>query len=309
MESELFMERLRLLLRLALVACVSIALGSVARPAAALADPSSTESDALVDVGGHRLYVHCMGRGGPTVILEAGLGNPSGIWDLVQPTVAGFTTVCSYDRAGRGQSDPGPTPRTSQTVVDELRALLQGAGIRGPYVLVGHSVGGWHSQLFARQDGGRSVTGMVLVDATPLDWPQVTDSFGLPTPTPSQNPEGLDIRASAVEVLAEPELPNIPLVTLGRTVFPPATPPALVALWQERQVAYATLSCRGEFVTAAGAGHFIHRDRPDLVITAIERVVQAAHPTNAQQLHPTGHALPATHEGDAEGSRWDHCPS
>lgn len=295
-------------LRLLLLLCVSIALAA-GFPATAAAGPPSDDLEALVDVGGHRLYVHCTGRGGPTVILEAGLGNHSGVWDLVQPAVAGFTTVCSYDRANRGRSDAGPVPRTSQTAVDELRALLRGAGVRGPYVLVGHSFGGWHAQLFARQDGGRLVTGVVLVDATPLDWPSVLDRFGLPTPTPNQNPEGADIRASAVEVLSAPPFPDVQLVALARTVFPPAMPPAAVTLWQQRQAAYATLSCRGVAVEVAGAGHGIHRDRPDAVIAAIEHVVQQAGSTNARRLHPTGHPAPAGPQGDPSGGRWNHCPT
>lgn len=281
----------------------------VGMPVSASGGPPQDDFEALVDVGGHRLYVKCAGRGGPTVILEGGLGSPSGVWELVQPDVARFTTVCSYDRAGRGRSDPGPTPRTSQTTVDELRALLQGAGIRGPYVLVGHSLGGYHVQLFARQDGGRVVTGVVLVDATPIDWPSLLDKFGLPTPTPTQNPEGVDIRASATELMAAPEFPDVPLVALARTVFPPAMPGALVSLWQERQVAHARLSCRGVLVETAGAGHFVHRDRPDLVVAAIETVVREAGNTNARRLHPEGHPLPNTAPDAADTGRWARCPT
>ena len=278
----------------------------ISTPAAAR--PPSDSFEGLVDVGGHRLYVNCTGRGGPTVILEGGLGSTAGVWDLVQPAVARFTTVCSYDRANLGRSDRGPVPRTSQTAVDELRALLQNAGIRGPYVFVGHSVGAYHVQLFARQDGGRRVTGVVLVDATPLDWPDVLDRFGIPTPTPAQNPEGLDIRASAREAQAAPAFPNVPLVALARTVFPPTMPAELVRLWHERQVAHSRLSCRGELVVAEGAGHFIHRDRPDLVIAAIERVVEAAGRNRGRKLHPQGKRSPATRRGGAGKGKWRKCP-
>lgn len=127
----MLMHGSRYLVRLVVVALLAVALAG-GFSAVAAAEPPSDDLEVLVDVGGHRLYVHCMGRGGPTVILEAGLGNHSGVWDLVQPGVAAFTTVCSYDRANRGKSDPGPVPRTSHTAVDELRALLQRAGIRGP---------------------------------------------------------------------------------------------------------------------------------------------------------------------------------
>lgn len=304
------MYRHRRLLQLILSACLSLALALTAYPAVASARPPSDSFERLVDVGGHRLYVNCVGRGGPTVILEAALAGNSTIWDLVQPEVARFTTVCSYDRANLGKSDPAVIPRTTQMAVDELRTLLENAGIRGPYVLVGSSYGGWIVQLFARQDGGRQVTGVVLVDATPLDWPDVSDRLGLPTPTPQQTPEGVDLRASSRELQSAPAFPNVPLVALARTVFPPPNiaPPAAVQAWQERQVAHSQLSCRGEYVEAAGAGHFIHRDRPDLVIAAIERVVDAAHPNNGRKLHPNGHPSPAGPQGAARSGRWRNCP-
>ena len=118
----------------------------------------------LVDVGGHRLHVHTTGRGSPTVVLEAGGGSWSLDWSLVQPEVARFTRVCSYDRAGFGWSDPGPQPRTSQQIIKELHALLVNARLSGPYVFVGHSFGGYTARLYASQYPGE-VMGMVLIDA------------------------------------------------------------------------------------------------------------------------------------------------
>ncbi len=272
------------------------------------ARPPSDSFEGLVDVGGHSLYVKCIGRGGPTVILDAALGNTSATWAQIQPEVARFTTVCSYDRAGLGRSERGPVPRTSQTAVDELQALLTTAGIRGPYVLVGHSLGGYHVQLFARQDGGRRVTGVVLVDATPIDWPQVLDRFGIPTPGPTQNPEDVDIRASGSEVQAAPAFPNVPLSVLLRGVWAPPPPDELKRAWEERQLAQSRLSCRGELVVAEGAGHFIQRDRPDVVIAAIERVVEAAGRNRGRRLNPQGKQSPATRRGGAGKGRWRKCP-
>jgi len=118
----------------------------------------------LIDVGGYKLHLHCRGQGQPTVLLEAGLNDFSVQWALVQPAVAQFTQVCTYDRAGLGWSEPSPRPRTSATMVDELHILLTQAGITGPYVLVGHSFGGINMRLFARQYPD-SVVGLVLVDS------------------------------------------------------------------------------------------------------------------------------------------------
>src|SRR5437763_9389381 len=119
----------------------------------------------LVDIGGYRLHINCTGTGSPTVILDAGLGGTSLDWSKVQPAVAHFTRVCSYDRAGYGWSDTGPGPRTSQQIVKELHLLLVHAQINGPYVLVGHSVGGLNMRLYAYRYP-QEVAGMVLLDST-----------------------------------------------------------------------------------------------------------------------------------------------
>lgn len=118
----------------------------------------------LVDVGGHRLHLHCVGSGSPTVILEGGKGGTSLEWSLVQPELAATTRVCAYDRAGTGWSEPGPMPRTPERVVAELHALLAAADETGPYILVAHSLGGRYARLFAAQYPGE-VAGLVLVDA------------------------------------------------------------------------------------------------------------------------------------------------
>jgi pimeloyl-ACP methyl ester carboxylesterase len=118
----------------------------------------------LVDVGGYRLHIQCVGTGSPTVVLDAGLGGSSLDWNLVQSGLASTTRVCAYDRAGMGWSDPGPQPRTPRQIADELHTLLTNAGIAGPYVLVGHSLAGKNVRLFALTHPDQ-VAGMVLVDA------------------------------------------------------------------------------------------------------------------------------------------------
>jgi pimeloyl-ACP methyl ester carboxylesterase len=121
----------------------------------------------LVDVGGWRLHLNCTGEvraSQPTVILEAGVGDFSVEWSLVQPDVAKFARVCSYDRAGDGWSDLGPHPRTLRQIVYELHTLLDKGGVKPPFVLVGHSYGGWLVRLYA-STYPTEVAGMVLVEA------------------------------------------------------------------------------------------------------------------------------------------------
>ena len=130
----------------------------------------------MVDVGGHKLHINVTGQGGPTVVLDAGVCDCSLNWCLVQPEVAKFTQVCSYDRAGMGWSEPGPMPRTSQQIVTELHTLLHKAELPGPYILVGHSFGGYNVRLFASTYPDE-VAGIVLVDAAHEDqWPKLPQS-------------------------------------------------------------------------------------------------------------------------------------
>jgi pimeloyl-ACP methyl ester carboxylesterase len=118
----------------------------------------------MVDVGGYRMHIACSGSGGPTVLLEAGAGGFGLHWALVQPVVAQRAQVCVYDRAGLGWSDPSPRPRTPTVMAEELATLLARAGIGGPYVLVGHSLGGPIIRQFALAHP-QDVVGMVLVDS------------------------------------------------------------------------------------------------------------------------------------------------
>jgi pimeloyl-ACP methyl ester carboxylesterase len=121
----------------------------------------------LIDIGGWRLHLNCTGTfdaGRPTVILEAGIGDFSVEWSLVQPKVAAFARVCSYDRSDDGWSDFGPSPRTLHQIVYELHTLLVNAGERAPFVLVGHSFGGWVVRLY-QSSYPAEVAGMVLVEA------------------------------------------------------------------------------------------------------------------------------------------------
>jgi len=122
----------------------------------------------LVDAGGHKLHMNVMGKGIPTVILENGSGDFSFIWSLVQPELAKFTKVVSYDRAGYAWSEPGPTPRTSRQICLELHTALHNAGINSPYILVGQSFGGFLVRAFARYYPNE-IAGMVLVEAVQED--------------------------------------------------------------------------------------------------------------------------------------------
>lgn len=118
----------------------------------------------LIDVGGYKLHLYCTGEGSPTVILDAMGPGWSVYWSQVQPEIAKVTRVCSYDRAGFGWSDAGRLPRIGRRMAGELHQLLTNGGIAGPYVLVGHSLGGFVARLYRRAHPN-DVVGIVLVDA------------------------------------------------------------------------------------------------------------------------------------------------
>lgn len=122
----------------------------------------------LVNVAGRKMHIDCMGEGSPAVILDSGLGDTYVSWLKVQPQIARFTRVCSYDRAGLGYSDSSSQPRTSKVIAQELHALLQAADVAPPYLLVGHSMGGFDVRLYASLYRDQ-VAGMVLVDASHPD--------------------------------------------------------------------------------------------------------------------------------------------
>ncbi len=132
------------------------------KPASAASIPCP---DNLSTVGGYKMHIYCTGQGSPTVILDAGMGDSFISWRKVQPEIAKFTRVCSYDRAGIGYSDSSPRPSTSKDFAQELHMLLHNAGVAPPYVLVGHSMGGFDVRLYASLYRNE-VVGMVLVDSS-----------------------------------------------------------------------------------------------------------------------------------------------
>ena len=119
----------------------------------------------LIDVGGHRLHLHCTGSGSPTVVLQPGAGDFSSVMGWIAPAVASDTRVCVYDRAGRGWSEPADSPQDATKIAADLHTLLQRGDVPGPYVLVGHSFGGLYVLTYADRYPDE-VAGMVLVDST-----------------------------------------------------------------------------------------------------------------------------------------------
>lgn len=272
----------------------------------AVASPAARPPNGSIDIGGGRhLLLNCGGSGTPAVILEAGLGNTADVWTQVVAEVRQFTTVCSYDRAGLGGSDPRPPPHGAGSAADDLQQLVSVTGLPGPYVMVGASYGGLVAQLFARRHPG-SVAGVVLVDAIAPRWDdrleallspaQVDERRAIPTGEDLTNE---DIRASESDVETAPPFPEVPLVVLRHGLPFPGGPDwptdEVEGLWMSLQVGLASLSSQSTLLVATTSGHRIHQQQPDLVAAAIHAIVDPARwPPSAPP------AEPAFGEGAAE---------
>ncbi len=284
----------------------------------------------LVDVGGHSIYMESAGTGSPTVVLVAGaLGRgdvwsrdqqqPAGEREMVFPAVAKFSHVIEYDRPGTigevntslepnaplfypSRSDDVPQPRTGAEFVQELHDLLQAAEVPGPYVLVGHSVGGLYSRLYAMFYPD-DVVGLVLVDATPEEiWTEFSKEL-----TPEQwtafdtlivrNEELLTAYPPAEmnwtsplledptvdqvrQAIADSPLRPMPLYVLSHGIpfgepFPGWPTEAMEEAMTRLQEYQVNLVPDAKHVIATESGHNIHQDQPELVIEAIRAVVDA----------------------------------
>ena len=274
-------------------------------PAATATPPPAAdlEAGARIDIGGRALFLQCSAPipGAPTVILEAGLAADHTAWEQVQPAAARYARVCSYDRAGLGVSNPGPPPRDAASASADLRALLATAGVPGPYILVGHSFGGLFARRFAA-DNPDAVIGLILAEAVHEDWweralaalpPETSgDSQRLQgfrrfltseVADPARNAEGLDIPAVAAQVRAAAPLGARPLVVLVAgtpDVLAPGLPPEVEAqlvglLQQELPKAMAALSSDSTVIVVPDSGHDLPRQRPDMIVLAIQAVLAA----------------------------------
>jgi pimeloyl-ACP methyl ester carboxylesterase len=254
----------------------------------------------MVDVGGYRLALTCQGAGTPTVVLETGLSMESHEWEAVQRQVARFTHVCWYDRAGRGQSDPAPKPRSARQMVADLHALLHAAEVPGPYVLAGTSLGGIITRLYAATYP-EEVVGLVLVDASHADQFELLGNLLPPTTEnrsfyhfwaeggwkdPACNAEGVDFPASCAQAREVTSLGDIPIAILTSESWLWEIPvgddaPAqqrLQELWCDLHRSFLSLSPRAWHTIVSGSRHCIQCDDPEAVVEAIRRVVEEGSP-------------------------------
>lgn len=240
-----------------MVLCLGLTLaGAIYESAAEAADVRAYPPPGqMVDVGGYRLHINCMGSGSPTVVIDAGWGDWSAKWSWVQPEVARTTRVCTYDRAGMGYSEAGPLPRNARQFAQELHTLLHQANIPGPYVLVGHSLGGLPVRVFVH-DYATEVDGVVLIESmSPAQFSQSpTDT----KPQTTSQSSGFSIpfvlaRIGLVRLFAgplgfKPALP--PEVQQAFTAF--SVTPRSIQAWADEGAAMPESGAQARVVTTFG---------------------------------------------------------
>ena len=280
----------------------------------------SDQLDPMQEVDGRKLFLQCRGSGSPTVILQSGFGNAGDIWSLtdtsapaVFPALAESNRVCVYDRPGSmittttaggtvtladaaapGRSDPAPMPRDPAEVVTELHDLLAAADEQGPFVLVGHSLGGPLNVLYARTYP-EEVGALVAIDsplppsrdlADPASWDRVR-VFGLDQSlVPGYQLESYDLGILFDEIDAAGQLPDVPVVVVRRGApstgddpLPEGSPvtqaevDALSAAQWNGQAAWAASVPGAALITVPDTTHYIQNQRPDAVVAAVRQAI------------------------------------
>jgi pimeloyl-ACP methyl ester carboxylesterase len=285
--------------------------GAIYEPLAEAADAKAYPPPGqMVDVGGYRLHLNCTGSGSPTVVIETGWGDSSASWGWVQPEVAKTTRICTYDRAGMGWSETSPQPRTAREFARELHTLLAKANEPGPYVLVGHSLGGYTVRVYAH-DYPAEVAGLVLIDPQALP-----KSDAAPNPAPKPGGPSLPMlmaRIGVMRLLAGPlgSIQNLPpgdkqaytasAVTprftetfldegmgmpeggaQARAVTTLGALPLIVLsrgkdqdpAWAASQAGYLQLSTDSQQLFADQSGHRIMIEQPEAAVGAIVKMVE-----------------------------------
>lgn len=257
--------------------------------------------DKMVDIGTHKLHLQCTGTGRPTIVIDTGIGETTQSWAPMIEALSSERRVCAYDRAGYGKSEPGPMPRDSRKAADELHLLLTNSSEDGPFLLLGHSLGGLNMQVYANNYPDE-VNGLILLDPPPLAWmvggdfPELSELFNQASSAlwdaaeeanASTDP---DIKAKAAYLyavaseykqffgqtaksVAEIEsFGELPLTVIGAGEPDPHfgdSAQAFRQFWNDENKKLATKSKSGIFILAEGSSHHIHLDAPQVVIEAL----------------------------------------
>ena len=260
----------------------------------------------FVNIGFQTMYIDCLGNKSPTILIDVGIAGSSASWYKIAQTLSNNVRTCLYDRAGYGWSDPGRGERTTATIVHELNLLINKAEIPGPFVLVGHSFGGFTARYLAARFP-KNVVGLVLVDSSHPDQiyrlsaldkvkqkSLVTGRKNLPPEdfseferkwyflnssrkaTLAQMGELKYFKESAYQVKHSGPIKDIPVAVLSRGIgqLPELSGVSLENEWQDMQKDLLKLSRNSWHLIVADSGHEIHKEAPNHVVENILKVVK-----------------------------------
>ncbi len=269
---------------------------------------SPASSERMISIGTHRLQIRTEGKGTPTVVIETGIMDRMENWGPLQQHIAQVSRIITYNRAGYGQSEPGPLPRHSGREAEELKALLDAASIPGPYVIVGHSLGGLNAQVFAAKYP-EDVAGIILLDPPPLsfirgedytnllamaeqmtaEWQAIADAGAESADAEqkaradffkmiaSEHREMFDESARLVSEISS--FGDTPLLVMAAKKPNPAfedLAQEYQQYWIEQSRRLSRKSTKGNFILAEESTHNLYRHVPDLVVQSIISVVHQA---------------------------------
>lgn len=264
----------------------------IALSVALFPSPLTAQQDHLVDLGSHALHAVVSGAGSPVVVLESGLGLGVETWDPVRERIAEFTTVIAYSRAGYGRSGESGAPRTPTQISIELASLLDGLGVEGRVVLVGHSLGGLYARTFAAQFPERTA-GIVLVDSsherqthemsflsatlfedTRRGLAEYAESQGGGTGPEVEEWWPILNRGTAAEAYPLPEVPTVVITAqLPDERYVAASAPALDVIRRLHRE-FLDFSPDARQVLVPESGHMVHKEAPSLVVEIVHSVVR-----------------------------------
>jgi pimeloyl-ACP methyl ester carboxylesterase len=235
----------------------------------------------VAHVEDHQIAYRVLGSGQPVIVMISGLGEGMATFDVAAVQLAQSATVIVYDRAGYGGSDAIEGARDARAAERELSALLQQSGVNGPYVLLGHSVGGLYAEYYAAQHP-HQVASLILEDPRPTDFRRACEVAGvsmcaMPSSMAWTLPAGARAELAALatteaQVAATSPISGKPVLVLSRPA--PANAHAFDTTWASSQRELAERYA-ARHLTAPAGGHYIHDDEAVWFVTSIQSFLES----------------------------------